>query len=331
MAGALVISLDFELIWGVLDRSDRRGYLSNLMGARRVVPALLERFVASDIHATWATVGMLAHHSREELRASLPTQRPTYQDPSLDAYGEVASVGQDEHADPLHLAGRLVAQVASTPGQELGTHTFCHYYALEPGQTREQFAADLESATRALSRFGPRPRSLVFPRNQINPAYLDVVSSLGIVAVRGNQCHHAFEARPASQESLARRALRFADSLLPIDADPSYSWEWLRRSRPAPTLVNVRASAFLRPRGAGMARGALGALQVRRVVSALWQAAASKRIFHLWWHPHNFGRDIGANLAALDAILREYRAMRRRFGFESLSMGEVAARALASA
>src|SRR5215472_13914167 len=75
--GALVISLDFELHWGVrdsasLDENER----ARLLSARRIVPRMLDLFEEFSIHATWATVGLLFAHSRTEVEAFKPTRRP---------------------------------------------------------------------------------------------------------------------------------------------------------------------------------------------------------------------------------------------------------------
>ena len=67
--GALVISLDFELVWGVRGEfgADGGDYRPNLLGARNAIPRLLDLFAEFEISATWATVGMLMAHTREEL------------------------------------------------------------------------------------------------------------------------------------------------------------------------------------------------------------------------------------------------------------------------
>ncbi len=57
--GALVISLDFELIWGVRDQRTIADYGANILGVRRVVPVLLDFFAERNIACTWATVGLL--------------------------------------------------------------------------------------------------------------------------------------------------------------------------------------------------------------------------------------------------------------------------------
>jgi hypothetical protein len=95
-------------------------------------------------------------------------------------------VGEDEARDPLHFARSLVEAIERSPGQELATHTFSHYYCLEPEQTAEEFTADLKAAVAIASARGATLRSIVFPRNQHNPAYSDVLRALEIRAYRGN-------------------------------------------------------------------------------------------------------------------------------------------------
>ena len=44
MAGAFVISLDFELFWGVRDSKSLADYGANILGVRQAIPAMLELF-----------------------------------------------------------------------------------------------------------------------------------------------------------------------------------------------------------------------------------------------------------------------------------------------
>ena len=87
----------------------------------------------------------------------------------LDPY--VEAIGVDEERDPEHLAGSLVELIGGSDGQEVGSHTFSHYYCLEPGQNEATFRADLAAAQAIALRRGLELTSLVLPRNQWNPAY----------------------------------------------------------------------------------------------------------------------------------------------------------------
>jgi hypothetical protein len=78
--GAFVISLDFELMWGVRDKRTIADYGCNILGVRQAVPALLDLFATRQIACTWATVGFLFCADKDELMASLPARLPAYAD-----------------------------------------------------------------------------------------------------------------------------------------------------------------------------------------------------------------------------------------------------------
>ncbi len=320
-AGALVVSLDFELHWGVHDKLALAVYRDNLLGVRAAVPALLDTFRTFDIHATWATVGMLFFENKRELLDGLPAARPAYVRRELSPYALLDEVGEDERRDPLHFAPSLVRQIAAAPHQEIGTHTFSHYYCLEAGQSPVEFRADLEAAARVMrAKIGRVPASIVFPRNQVSAAYLAVCRELGYVAYRGNRDAWAFRPRRDGDESFVRRGFRLADTYLPLAVSNG------RTLDAATSPVDLPASRYLRPYRPALR--SLDGLRIRRIVLELRAAARHGQLFHLWWHPHDFGRHLRENLAVLHAVLREFAALRARYGMESLAMGEAAARAL---
>ncbi len=53
-------------------------------------------------------------------------------------------------------------------------------------------------------------------------------------------------------------------------------------------------------------------------------AAAHRKIFHLWWHPHNFGAKLDNNLSFLKKIMKHYESLQRSYQMQSLHMGELA-------
>lgn len=312
MPGTFTISLDFELHWGVRDHSRVEDY-PELDGVHLAVNTLLDLFSRRGIEATWAAVGLLMLDGLADAKASSPTRRPQYEDPRLSAYQEFAHLPGS--TDPHHFAPELVRKIVSTPGQELGTHTFSHYYCLEPGESVDDFAADLETALSiAESRFGTRPRSIVFPRNQVCPPHLDVCRSLGITCFRGVQRGWMHGATAHASQNFARRGLRLADSYLPLSAPGVATIEG--------GLVNLPASAFLRPFSPRLA--SMDGLRQRRIADAMRATAQRGGLFHLWWHPHNFGRNLGANLEFLCAVLDVFDALRTRYGMQSRSMGGAA-------
>src|SRR5262249_46450134 len=96
----------------------------------------------------------------------------------------------------------------------------------------------------------------------------------------------------------------------------------VRPSQHEDGLVNVPASRFLRPCVPPLAP--LDSLRLSRITSAMEAAAQSGAVYHLWWHPHNFGLNIEKNIAFLDAILTHYAMLHDRYGMKSANMGDFA-------
>ena len=185
MAGTLIISLDFELFWGMLDVCPLEKYQDHVLGGRKAIPELLALFQKYGVHATWATVGYLFARSAQEAASFFPEEglRPAYDDPALNSYAEFSRIGEADA--PCFFAPSLIDLVAGTPGQEIGSHTFSHYYCKEKGQTAEQFAADMTAAKAIAAKYGYPLTSAVLPRNQCDPAYIRVLRDLGFAAYRG--------------------------------------------------------------------------------------------------------------------------------------------------
>ncbi|MCU0679668.1 MAG: polysaccharide deacetylase family protein, partial [Planctomycetes bacterium] len=199
--GTFIISLDFELYWGVRDAVSLDRCRANILGAREVIPRILDILGGYNIHATWAVVGFLFFSSRDELRAGLPKLLPVYNDKKYSPYEYLKNIGQNENEDPCHFGLSLVKKIAAAPGQEVSSHTFGHYYSLETGQDRESFRADLRAAKEAAGRVGVEIKSVVFPRNQINPEYLPICREEGIGAVRGNENSWLYRGRMEKKQS----------------------------------------------------------------------------------------------------------------------------------
>ena len=144
--GKFVISLDFEIYWGVRDVVKLADYRDRLLGVRQVIPRLLKVFNDYNIHATFATVGFLFFSNKNQLLLNLPHKLPQYENDNLSPYcGHFNLIGEDENQDPFHFGNKLILLIRDS-GQEIGSHTFSHYYCLEKGQTKEDFFEDIKVA-----------------------------------------------------------------------------------------------------------------------------------------------------------------------------------------
>jgi hypothetical protein len=65
-------------------------------------------------------------------------------------------------------------------------------------------------------------------------------------------------------------------------------------------------------------------LKMRRLKNSMLRAARERSLFHLWWHPHNFGKNIEENMCQLESILIYYSELKTKYGMLSRTMNEVA-------
>jgi peptidoglycan/xylan/chitin deacetylase (PgdA/CDA1 family) len=313
---AFIISLDFELFWGVVDSESLSTYGENVLGEWTAIPQMLALFRRYEINVTWATVGMVMCRDYEQWRQIRPPELPSYKNKRLSTYnyGFLA----EDYPD-LFFARPLVEQILETPGQELASHTYSHYFCNEEGASASQFMADMKCAVEMSSEVGTECSSIVLPRNQIMDDYVSLLPSLGIDVYRGNADHWIYRGGHDMVGGLAGRAARLADAWLPL-RDPTVEDE-----RTSSRLVNLPASLFLRPWSPSLAY--LEPLRMHRLFAAMTAAAKSDRLFHLWWHPHNFGVNQAANLQMLEALLQHFARLRDRMGMQSLPMRAFAASA----
>ena len=311
--GVFCISLDFELHWGTFEtvQLNEKGR-KRFENTRKSIPVVLSLFEAFEIQATWASVGMLFNQNVSEWNASIPSSVPSYTNKQVSSYEWVNQHGFSGDQDPFHFAPHLVDLIASSPLMEVGTHTYSHFYCQESGQTVSDFKADLEMAIQKASLKNLPIRSLVFPRNQFNAAYLDVCKNLGITAVRSNPDIWFWDAyRP---ETLIKKIFRSADTLVPVDWDTSIPLS----SLDVDTIpMQIPASRFLRP---WHPNRLINSLKLRRIKNEMTHAARTGSLYHLWWHPHNFGNHPAQCMSDLQELLEHFRSLEKQYGMKSLHM-----------
>lgn len=289
---------------------------ANILGARKAIPRILALAERYGVHCTWATVGLLFFDDRDELLSALPEVRPHYADATLSPYARIAAIGRSEREDPLHFGRSLIRMIRDCPGQEVAGHTFSHYYSLEDGDDRAAFEADLAAARTAAATLDIQLKSIVFPRNQVRETYLPLCFAAGYSSYRGTQRSDLHRSRPRSAENIWPRFLRAADNYLPLTRAEA------NRPRPVGQILDIAASRFLRPVASSSAM--LNRLQLNRIRDEMRAAARQNALFHLWWHPQNFGSDMDLNLKMLEAIFEHFCHLASDFGMTSDTMGSLA-------
>lgn len=299
--GVFTLSLDTELAWGSFDR----GGLSRHGNAYRQTPEVVDRlctmFDRHGVSATWAVVGHLLEDcdgSHEDVSAA-----------RRDWLARAPCSGTTDRS--LWYAPDLLERIrAAETDQEIGLHGYSHlpFDRVDRQTAREE----LEAAVGAAETVGVEPTSFVFPRNRI--AHVDLLAEFDFDAYRGRDARW-YEGPPVPE--IGRKPLRFVDEAL---------------SRRPPVVVPTAESGVVRIPGSQIFRPAHGAWgytpadsQRRRAEKGLERAAETGRVFHLWLHPFNLGRDPEALLATLDAILARAAELREAGKLTVASMAEVAA------
>jgi peptidoglycan/xylan/chitin deacetylase (PgdA/CDA1 family) len=322
MDGIFTISLDFELHWGVFDKKERAQREACYRNTLKLIPRLLDLFAAYEVHVTWATVGSLLAKDRREWEQWKPVVQPDYRIERYSAYRWV-----DQHDIPweengAHFAPDIINSILRYPGQELGSHTFSHYYCLEQQNEPRAFEADLAAAQQAAGRFNTKLQSLVFPRNQFNQDYLKTCFEQGFTTVRSNPAHWYWKPVTNTGVGIIRKIIRTADAYVQIgNTRTSYPLKAIHIKPGEP--LQLPASRFLRPWRFRYLFA--NTWQLKRICRELRTAARYKECYHLWWHPENFGDHPEENMATLRVLLEEYKKCSKKYGMKSWNMGEYAA------
>jgi peptidoglycan/xylan/chitin deacetylase (PgdA/CDA1 family) len=316
--GKFVISLDFELMWGVRDKRTIESYGDAIIGVRTAIEQMLLSFEKHGVKATFATVGFLFHKTKKDLLENVPIIKPSYTIEKLSPYPNIEKyLGENEDEDPYYFGHSLIQQIKNRNVHELATHTYCHYYCLEPGQTVAQFENDLKVAIIVAEKNDVTLKSIVFPRNQYNGDYTEVCHECGITSFRGSEKSRIYESSNGEGQTLIKRALRLMDSYINITGYNCHRFDTIKESTP----YNIPSSRFLRPYSEKLRL--FEGLKFLRIKKAMTHAAKNNLVYHLWWHPHNFGRNCKENICFLEKILKHYDFLNEKYAFQSLTMEEL--------
>lgn len=316
--GTLVISLDYELMWGIIDVLTKDGYgQTHVKQVPEVINRMIALFEKYDVHATFATVGMIMYPNTTELLADIPHVHPSYKQSVMSPYEHdyIQQIKPEEEC--LFFQPDVVKEICNHSGMEMGTHTYCHYYCWAEGQTTEQFGADIKKAVEVAKRYGIELKSIVFPRNQVSDKHLAVCAKYGITSYRGNALRF-FNEPESKWEGIKNRICRLLDAYINVGGMTSIPYDKLERKE---GMLNVCASRMLRPYSPRLSF--LESLRLRRIRKEMIHAAKKGEMYHLWWHPHNFGSNFKENLDFLESILQTYMLCSEKYGMRSCTMTEL--------
>ncbi len=312
MSSSFIISLDFELFWGVSHSKTIKEYKKNILGAKTVIPKLLDYFNKYEIHCTWATVGMIMCKNYREWKTINPKIFPNYTN-KYSSY-EIENIVREN--EELFFANDLIKLIKKNSNNEIASHTYSHLCCGEKGVNVEQFMEDMKCFRDIAENNQIDVKSIVFPRNQYSPKYIDCLNEFGISSFRGNSKHWLYKNGHLTKGGLAGRALRLIDFYLPISSNIYNQRDLIKRN----SLLNIPSSIFFRPWSKKLSL--FESQRIKRIKELMTNAAKNELLFHLWWHPHNFGINQEENLYLLSDILDHYKKLETIYGMKSMTMNE---------
>jgi hypothetical protein len=282
-SGYFIISLDFELMYGLSELKNQDYYKKSVVGGKVAIPRILELFTKYGIHATWSVVGKIMMAS-----------------------------------DSYHYAGNLIEMIRNVQGQEIGSHTFSHIHCLGEEMSEEIFESDCSAFEKIASQKSIKARSFVFPYNEVTSVYMKILKRHGFTCARGVGDSFMYSATNKSDYLLLKRLLRLADSYINISGMNCYGLEELKE---IDGILIIPSSRFLRKYCPGLR--IFERLKIHRIKKQMKYAAKTGKIFHLWFHPHNFGLHTQQNLKNLQEILEYFCHLNKKYGMQSLNMNEI--------
>jgi hypothetical protein len=305
--GALMLSIDTELIWGYLDHLNEMQFSKRYPGAIAAHDTLLTYLCDAGLSATWFVVGGMAlsqSDGAQDVRMA-----------GLPAAWTARIPSGCETTTPLWYHPSFVKRLRDAcPRQEIGLHGgLTHLIWTDARATREAVKWELAQGVRSLEKVLVQPCSFSFGREQ--EAYHELLLSHGINGYRGRCAVFAHHLGPTVPGAM----LRFLDELVRVTPPPVWPHETL------PGLWNIPASLFLYP--IGPARTHLVGLKSRiaRFTLGLEAAARYKGIFHFCLHPENLAESPDGFSMFEDMLERVVRA-RDRGVIEVVTMEDVVTR-----
>lgn len=204
-----IISLDTELIWGIVHTdADASVLIANEKHCRDATDTLLNLFEKYNIPATWAVVGhlFLDHCEKEDgiPHRNMPRVKEDWYscDPCTDI-----------KRDPLFYGIDIIEKILSSPVKhEIGYHSFSHVIFSEC--SREVAEAEIKEGIKLAKQFGITFKSFVFPQDKVG--HIDILRNHGFKIYRGKRARHVSE----THNIIFRKIGGGIDKLIALPVEP---------------------------------------------------------------------------------------------------------------
>lgn len=305
--GALVLSFDYELSWGIANDPFCWEYSRDMSVVPDIVEKMLYLLETCNLNATWAVVGGISCENIHELKHLIDTKKFTGVKSPLNS----RLFKERAQSDPqLFFAPWTIQKIIQSPGQELASHTFTHSYFENPQLQNDAIVADVRAMNKFTKAVGVPINCLVFPQNLVVSQYIDHNLNKQKLFYRSNP--NSFFYRSGHKTPLGRfgKAIRLLNE---CTGNLNNEFTWL------PGQLSYPASYMLRFNLPDIA----SRLTFKAILNRMTIAAKNKMVIHLWCHPHNLKAHPERSFEMLTALTDHFKNLNSRYGFESKNMGDL--------
>lgn len=308
MRGKFLISLDFELFWGLSGWSKEQiaKYAPNVENSIFALMKILDLLRKYNVKSTIGYVGAMRFSSKEDFLQFVSFEKPVYDYEPYSSYNSIVPLIGSVYNKELFFCPNVISSLEKNELVELASHTYSHFYCLEDGATIENFKVDLAS----MKKLDPKLKTIIFPRNQVNNEMLSLCKEYGFTHFRDKLDHNLYRAGKTQSRYNIKGALRLIDAYMNISENQTF-----QHIDEINGLKAIPESAFLRPYNPSLSF--IEKMKVKKIKNMMTKAATTNSSYHIWWHPHNFGQNISENLHNLDLICQHYTELNGLLGFES--------------
>lgn len=302
-AQIVVLSFDTELAWG---RPEQGGFahLTKFHSLRSHIDGIVEGLDHYEIPVTWAFVGHLLLRGCDGAHeGNAPSGRWYSNDP-----------GTSWTESPLWYAPDIVEKVlAAQTAHEIGAHSFSHVpFGLVSASVAR---GELELCRAAFDSWGLKPRSFIFPRQEIG--HLQILGEYGYRVFRGGQ-------RIDYGHGLMGKLQKALREVAPWQSAPVVKAKRVRKD-----LVSIPGSMGIDGWGglSAIKKRVFQKAKLIRLKKTLEVWSGQRGILHLHAHPHNFSTP--SDIAYFSQILSLIDEYRTKDKWECLTLEEAGKRATA--
>ena len=312
--GVFTLSLDFELIWGTLDRGPEAFRRACQVERDQVLDRLLALLGEFEVSATWCVLGHLFLGSCRAVDGRKHPEVVPPQHNRVEGDWFAHDPCGTEETDPIFYGRSLIGRIRSCPvPQEIGCHSFSHPIFGDPGCSTETARTELAECVRLAAEVGVEMSAFAFPRNRVG--HLEVLRDHGFTCYRGPEpTWYERERWP--------RPLRRAGHLL--DVVTARRPPVVLPEKTHPGLWNLPGSMIYFPMH-GLRRHIPLSVRVARALKGLDTASERSRVFHLWFHPTNLADEPERMFSGLRRILERADGLRAEDRISILPMSGVIA------